>query len=149
MNDFALEVIEEKTELVFEGESETVLEVTDPEIQILTACAQGISGRDGRDGRDGSGLGWLFYKDAQYTAAAKRHVPANTRTQITCDGLSPVTTTQFKPTAAIWFDILTNKFVPDALGDSFLIRLNLKMSANMNNRTAVVDFDIGTANFRS
>lgn len=79
MSDTVLEITRVVTELVIgEGREQTVLEINEPTVEILTIGTQGPSGRDGSDGVDGiDGSGDLNYVHTQIAAASVWNIVHN------------------------------------------------------------------------
>lgn len=91
-----------------------------------------------------AGPGWAYYADAEYTSGSPLSILANTRTQITVDGLGATTETDYLETvpetvwdnAAIW---------PSATGEAYLLRIGLTIVPQevTSNEYASLQLDIG------
>ena len=109
----------------------------------LQFIREGKSWKDLVDRMTGAGYG--TWRDSQYTVSNKRVIPANTRTQLTIDGLHPNTYTgelnTLSPT--LWSN---NTINPENVGDSYSARLNVSLSRDSNSSGQYVTFemDIGT-----
>lgn len=92
-----------------------------------------------------TGAGYGVWEDSVYTESNKRNILANTRTQLTIDGLGSRTYLgQLKTLQAnLWS---SNTIHPDKVGDSYSARLNLEMTRHSNSSGQYVTFqmDIGT-----
>ena len=87
--------------------------------------------------------GWAIYDDL---ASATTPVSiANTKHQITIDGLGPVNETTYLPigVTSLW-NSTTNKITPAKLGDAYDIRVDLEVDATSVNDYANFIVDIGT-----
>ena len=89
-------------------------------------------------------LGWRFFQDSTYVDTAL-YCPAAVRTQIPDNGKG-LLMQRAGVNSENWLDPLTGKLYPDAVGDFFFYRLNLTVTPSINNKTLLIDFDIGTPN---
>jgi hypothetical protein len=89
--------------------------------------------------------GWAYYKDATYTSGSPLTLGNGVRTQLTIDGLFGTTTTDYLPdgVAAFW-DTSANKIIPEKLGDSYDMRLDLVVDVPTNTETILIQLDIGS-----
>lgn len=109
----------------------------------LQFIQEGRSWKDLVDKMTGAGYG--TWRDSQYTVSNKRVIPAETRTQLTIDGLHPSTYIGELNTLspALWSN---NTIYPENLGDSYSARLNLSLerASNSSGQYATFEMDIGT-----
>ena len=89
------------------------------------------------------GQHWEFRLDSVYTDIAPRNILAGARTQITVDGLNPGSNENNPNHPAIW-DPITNKLVPVAENDFYIVRLSLTGFADIAaNSYFKIDVDVG------
>jgi len=89
-----------------------------------------------------SDLGWRQFNDTEFTEESPRTIPANTRTKITIDALSGVSTNA--PDVSVgWWNSGTQKFMPDSSGDFYVSRLSFIADPTLNNRNLTLELDIG------
>ena len=88
--------------------------------------------------------GWAIYSDSTYTSdsplvldKAEANFPVN--------GLGSATNKEYLPTGVtdLW-NVGTNKIIVDAVGDSYLCRLDFKAISATANAYAVISFDVGS-----
>lgn len=85
--------------------------------------------------------GWLLFADGQHTVGSPQAVTADTSTLITIDGLGSGTEDEFRRgiNNDVWSD---NTLRPNAVGESYLIRLNMRVSKAVSN-DAYLEVDLG------
>lgn len=88
--------------------------------------------------------GWAYYTDSQYTSSSPRTVAAGARTQVTVDRLAPRTDNTNAPEGGADMWDATNRIVPIAANDAYLVSLRFKAStAAVDPPMLEVDADVG------
>ena len=89
--------------------------------------------------------GWAYYKDATYTSGNPLTLSNGVRTLLTIDGLASTTTEEFLPAGVDEFwDTSTNTIHPQKVGDSYDLRLDIKVDVPTNTEDITVQLDIGS-----
>lgn len=87
--------------------------------------------------------GWLNYADATHTEGSPQAVTADTSTLLTIDGEGGTSEQEYRRgiTTDVWSG---NTFSPSAVGESYLVRVTMKVSkATSNDTTLELDLAIG------
>lgn len=96
--------------------------------------------------RRADGRGWVWLTDSVHTTSNRQAIAADTRTEITIDGLGAATDTRFRDGLSldVWAD---DKLRPQAVGETYLIRLQMKISptASSAGEYYEIDLDVGGA----
>ena len=87
------------------------------------------------------GSGWAFYDDSTLTSGSPLTI-ANTRSQITIDGLGSSTDKTQLPADVTDF-WLGNEITPENAGDAYELRIDFKASVNAVNSYCLLQLDIG------
>lgn len=89
--------------------------------------------------------GWAYYKDATYTSGSPLTLGNGVRTQLTIDGAFGTTNKDYLPDGvADFWDTTENKIIPEKLGDSYDLRLDVKVDVPTNTEDITVQLDIGS-----
>lgn len=88
--------------------------------------------------------GWQRSEDTTYTSGSPLAINPAARTQITIDGNGSGTTVAYSPSGSgTFWDVSTNKIIPDNEGDGYLARITFKAKTLTASSYFDIDLDIG------